>query len=299
MREFLNITPQVAPQGFDPIIWSQSFLAMGRVTREGELSNSGEDTPLFHALGRFLGQEARQTGLEGAQKNRRKTLPYNLRLLLTALESPSLSLRRYVQESTDARLKAAFRATLQLYCRLAEWHRIKAVGLTGVTLGTGKHETSSGFKSNVEPLTDTSTPTQTELLNRQMLAGLQSSLGTWSPYQVAIVTDVSVGEHANSIVLSFETALPIEAGDRVQILPRNSQEDVQEAASLLEEAFGKGSVQSDHLDKLAYLDLEGSGLDLTLKSSSIDAVLHEMQQHKPRFYSIGKAYPTGDDLPRK
>lgn len=292
-KVFLNITPQAAPQSFDPIIWAKTYLALGKVIREGELGNSGVDAPLFQALDCFLGRETRQDDYGVMQKDRRETLPQNIQKLLDALQAPSVALRPFVEKSDSVRLKAAFGATLQLYARLLEWHRVKAVGLTGVTIKSG-HESTTGVKSS-----GAFAPSPTEILSRKIKVGIKSRIGSSDPDQIGKVVGVSVGDTTTSITLSFETALPLEAGDRIQVWPRNSQESVQRIASLLEQTFGKGSVRQHHLDRLAYQDLRGFGQLDYRATSSVDEVLSTVLLLAPRFYSIGSVLPDEDGLSAK
>jgi hypothetical protein len=295
---FLDITPQATPKGFDPVIWTKTYPAMGKVIREGELGNSGVDAPLFQALDCFFGQEERHDDFRGMQSDRRKTLPQNVQVILEALEA-SVAVREYVEKSNSVRLRAAFCATLQLYMRLLEWHRVKAVGMTRVLLGSGKHATSTGVKSGANPATIAPVPSPTVMLNQKMKAGIKAGMDSWDLFQTATVTALSIGDLSSSRTLSSKTALPLEAGDRIQVWPRKGPKRQQHAVSSLETAVRAHNALTNNTAFSADSKVPFYAYCNTLMMRAEQGLvaLKHATEHAEMGIPVGHAQKEGDCLP--
>jgi hypothetical protein len=297
---FKEITPHAnTDSAFDPIIWVKSYPAMGNPIRKEELGNSGADSPLFHALDSFLGREPQEGDLREMQMERRETLPRIIREFLKALEDPSVSIRRFVEGSVSTRLQSTFDATVQLYLWFLERHRVKAVGITGVSLASGRHKTSSGVKSSGPGAHKTINPPglgPVQMLNQQMKLGMLSRLGKRDPWQVATIKKTSRGSHCDSILIEFRAAMPIQPGDHVQVFPTHDDDEVKEAVSALKARFGTSGDFPDRED-LSRRDL--SNVDKLLfqpENTNLKEFVDKLPVHKPRFYSISETDPNGKGL---
>ncbi|KAJ4997142.1 Cytochrome b5-like reductase apf12 [Colletotrichum sp. SAR 10_66] len=270
---------------FDPVVWIKTYPAMGRAVTSGELGNSGVDAPLFHALDVFIGRQQVKGDLRGMQSDRRATLPTNIRAFLDALGDDAGSVRDYVaaaraqlahvpseEQAQYKHLSAAWDGLLQLYVWFLERHRVKAVGITGVTLNTGRHSTSSGVKSGDQDkaMKDGKPKMRPEaMLSMQMKKGMVSRLGGRPLWQDAHVQSHSVYRGSVAVAVKLDANLPLEPGDRVQIWPPRKRKTLNRASSHHRRLRGS-SCPEDHDTSSGESDDDG----------------------EPRFYSIARVIPN-------
>ncbi|KAI8255444.1 Cytochrome b5-like reductase apf12 [Colletotrichum sp. SAR11_239] len=270
---------------FDPVVWIKTYPAMGRAVTSGELGNSGVDAPLFHALDVFIGRQQVKGDLRGMQNDRRATLPTNIRAFLDALGDDAGSVRDYVaaaraqlehvpseEQAQYKHLSAAWDGLLQLYVWFLERHRVKAVGITGVTLNTGRHSTSSGVKSGDQDkaMKDGKPKMRPEaMLSMQMKKGMVSRLGGRPLWQDAHVQSHSVYRGSVAVAVKLDANLPLEPGDRVQIWPPRKRKTLNRASSHHRRLRGS-SCPEDHDTSSGESDDDG----------------------EPRFYSIARVIPN-------
>ncbi|KAI8218539.1 Cytochrome b5-like reductase apf12 [Colletotrichum sp. SAR 10_86] len=270
---------------FDPVVWIKTYPAMGRAVTSGELGNSGVDAPLFHALDVFIGRQQVKGDLRGMQSDRRATLPTNIRAFLDALGDDAGSVRDYVaaaraqlehvpseEQAQYKHLSAAWDGLLQLYVWFLERHRVKAVGITGVTLNTGRHSTSSGVKSGDQDkaMKDGKPKMRPEaMLSMQMKKGMVSRLGGRPLWQDAHVQSHSVYRGSVVVAVKLDATLPLEPGDRVQIWPPRKRKTLNRASSHHRRLRGSPCPE-DHDTSSGESDDDG----------------------EPRFYSIARVIPN-------
>ncbi|KAF5510319.1 Cytochrome b5-like reductase apf12 [Colletotrichum siamense] len=270
---------------FDPVVWIKTYPAMGRAVTSGELGNSGVDAPLFHALDVFIGRQQVKGDLRGMQSDRRATLPTNIRAFLDALGDDAGSVRDYVaaaraqlehvpseEQAQYKHLSAAWDGLLQLYVWFLERHRVKAVGITGVTLNTGRHSTSSGVKSGDQDkaMKDGKPKMRPEaMLSMQMKKGMVSRLGGRPLWQDAHVQSHSVYRGSVVVAVKLDATLPLEPGDRVQIWPPRKRKTLNRASS-------------------HHRRLRGSPCPEDYDTSSGESD----DDGEPRFYSIARVIPN-------
>ncbi|KXH26625.1 cytochrome b5-like Heme/Steroid binding domain-containing protein [Colletotrichum simmondsii] len=240
---------------FDPVVWIKTYPAMGRAVTPGELGNSGADTPLFHALDVFIGRQDVKGDLTKMQSDRKATLPANIRAFLDALGDRAASVRDYVaacasrapqgvsseEQSQYRHLEAAWDGLLQMYVWFLERHRVKAIGVTGVSLNTGRHSTSSGVKSTDQCKHAGSSSADKgkgkpkmrpeAMLSMQMKAGMASRLGGRPLWQDARIQSQTVYEGSTVVEVKLDANLPLEAGDRVQVWPPRKRRNFNRASS--------------------------------------------------------------------
>ncbi|KAI8307266.1 Cytochrome b5-like reductase apf12 [Colletotrichum sp. SAR11_59] len=270
---------------FDPVVWIKTYPAMGRAVTSGELGNSGVDAPLFHALDVFIGRQQVKGDLRGMQSDRRATLPTNIRAFLDALGDDAGSVRDYVaaaraqlnhvpseEQAQYKHLSAAWDGLLQLYVWFLERHRVKAVGITGVTLNTGRHSTSSGVKSGDQDkaMKDGKPKMRPEaMLSMQMKKGMVSRLGGRPLWQDAYVQSHSVYRGSVVVAVKLDATLPLEPGDRVQVWPPRKRKTLNRASSHHRRLRGSPCPE-DHDTSSGESDNDG----------------------EPRFYSIARVIPN-------
>ncbi|KAI8284181.1 hypothetical protein K4K60_002110 [Colletotrichum sp. SAR11_57] len=270
---------------FDPVVWIKTYPAMGRAVTSGELGNSGVDAPLFHALDVFIGRQQVKGDLRGMQSDRRATLPTNIRAFLDALGDDAGSVRDYVaaaraqlehvpseEQAQYKHLSAAWDGLLQLYVWFLERHRVKAVGITGITLNTGRHSTSSGVKSGDQDkaMKDGKPKMRPEaMLSMQMKKGMVSRLGGRPLWQDAHVQSHSVYRGSVVVAVKLDATLPLEPGDRVQIWPPRKRKTLNRASSHHRRLRGSPCPE-DHDTSSGETDDDG----------------------EPRFYSIARVIPN-------
>ncbi|WDK22481.1 cytochrome b5-like heme steroid binding domain-containing protein [Colletotrichum graminicola] len=271
---------------FDPVIWIKTYPAMGRPVTPGELGNSGVDAPIFHALDAFIGRQNVKGDLKGMQSDRRATLPANIRAFLDALGDRTGGVRDYIaaahdrqrslpseQQSQYQRLSAAWDGLLQMYVWFLERHRVKAVGVTGVSLGTGRHSTSSGVKSSDQ--TKSAAAGQPKMrpetmLSMQMKMGMASRLAGRPLWQDARVQSQTKYQGSVVVTVRLDVNLPLEPGDRVQIWPPMKRKKVRRTCS--------------HTRRLRISSPEEHDASPGCESD-------DEAEAEPRFYSIARVNP--------
>ncbi|KAK1725545.1 uncharacterized protein BDZ83DRAFT_576155 [Colletotrichum acutatum] len=279
---------------FDPVVWIKTYPAMGRAVTPGELGNSGADTPLFHALDVFIGRQDVKGDLTAMQSDRKATLPANIRAFLDALGDKAGSVRDYVaacaarapkdvsseEQSQYRHLEAAWDGLLQMYVWFLERHRVKAIGVTGVSLNTGRHSTSSGVKST-DQCKHAGSPSAEKgkgkpkmrpeaMLSMQMKAGMASRLGGRPLWQDARIQSQAVYEGSTVVEVKLDAKLPLEAGDRVQIWPPRKRRNLKRTSSH-QRRLRASTPSEDH--------------DASSDESVEDG---EGDEAEPRFYSIAR-----------
>ncbi|KAK1638068.1 hypothetical protein BDP81DRAFT_316310 [Colletotrichum phormii] len=280
---------------FDPVVWIKTYPAMGRAVTPGELGNSGADTPLFHALDVFIGRQDVKGDLTGMQNDRKATLPANIRAFLDALGDGAGSVRDYVaactarathrlsseEQSQYRHLEAAWDGLLQMYVWFLERHRVKAIGVTGVSLNTGRHSTSSGVKSGDQCKHAGSSMASGKgkgkpkmrpeaMLSMQMKAGMASRLGGRPLWQDARIQSQTVYEGSTVVEVRLDAKLPLEAGDRVQVWPSRKRRN---ASSSHQRRVRASTPPEDH--------------DVSSDEDGDDGD----DEAEPRFYSIARVTP--------
>ncbi|KAK1960993.1 cytochrome b5-like Heme/Steroid binding domain-containing protein [Colletotrichum sublineola] len=269
---------------FDPVVWIKTYPAMGRPVTSGELGNSGVDAPLFHALDAFIDRQNVKGDLKGMQTDRRATLPANIRAFLDALGDQAGSVREYAaaaharklhlpsgKQSQYQHLSAAWDGFLQMYVWFLEQHRVKAVGITGVSLNTGRHSTSSGVKSADQARCATAARPEMRpetMLSMQMKKGMASRLAGRPLWQDARVQSQKRYQGSVEVTVRLDANLPLEPGDRVQIWPPRKRKKVNMTCS--------------HKRRLQALSSEDH--DASSRCESDD-------EGEPRFYSIARVVP--------
>ncbi|KAI3554856.1 cytochrome b5-like Heme/Steroid binding domain-containing protein [Colletotrichum abscissum] len=279
---------------FDPVVWIKTYPAMGRAVTPGELGNSGADTPLFHALDVFIGRQDVKGDLTKMQSDRKATLPANIRAFLDALGDRAASVRDYVaactarapqgvsseEQSQYRHLEAAWDGLLQMYVWFLERHRVKAIGVTGVSLNTGRHSTSSGVKSTDQCKHAGSSSAEKgkgkpnmrpeAMLSMQMKAGMASRLGGRPLWQDARIQSQTVYEGSTVVEVKLDAKLPLEAGDRVQVWPPRKRRKLNRT-SAYQRRLRASTPPEDH-------DVPS---DESVEDSDDD-------EAEPRFYSIAR-----------
>jgi ferredoxin-NADP reductase len=214
---FLSVPFHHGEDGFDPVYWAKTYPEIGRPVTTGTLTNSGVNSPLFHALDAFLGTIDPKDDLHGQQITRRSILPFPVRRFIQALEDPRYSLHSYVGKSNSPSVKAAFDAVIQIYTWLLERHRWRAISAISIALASGRPRTAGGANQNQ------STSPVDEMLNHQMQAAIDVRLRGHSPSLSSNVVSVSqTGNKTTSLTLLLPCLMPVEPGDRIQVWPRHN-----------------------------------------------------------------------------
>ncbi|KAK2001448.1 cytochrome b5-like Heme/Steroid binding domain-containing protein [Colletotrichum falcatum] len=286
-KVFEAMTPRDTAN-FDPVVWIKTYPAMGRPVTSGELGNSGVDAPLFHALDAFIGRQKVKGDLKGMQGDRRATLPANIRAFLDALGDTAGSVRDYVAASQDRqhqrhvpsrqlsqhrRLLMAWDGLLQMYVWFLERHRVKAVGITGVSLNTGRHSTSSGVKSSDQSKCAAAGKPKMRpetMLSMQMKKGMASRLAGRPLWQDARVQSQTKYQGITVVAVRLDANLPLEPGDRVQVWPPRKKR--------------KTKRTSPHQRRLRVSSPEDRDASSGCESDDDDDA-------EPRFYSIARVMP--------
>ncbi len=289
-ERWLHLTPQEGHRGVDPIVWERSFLKMGAKVFPDEPDNSGVDSPIFHAVDAFLGRAIVRDAdeLRAQQEGRRQGMPPTHRALMEALEAPELNVRRYVEASGDLRLAAAFRTVLSAYADFLELHRKKAIGAIGLI--SPHRPMTFGMRSSGGDVT--SLPTD-ELLQRQMATAIRMRVGDVDGRRSARIGRVEIDGRSALVRVEFDAPAALRAGDRLEVWPENSPQDVDRVLARAGVEFW-GPKATEIRQRVQGGDLHAlDGLEGTALANRLD---HDLPPLTPRMYSIGRIERNADGL---
>lgn len=292
---FCSVPFRHGQDGFDPVFWGKTYPEIGRPLRSGGLTNSGVNSPLFHALDSFLGTIDPTDDLHEQQIARRVLLPHPIRRFIEAIEDPRYSIRSYVEKSGSPAVTASFHAVLQTYAWLLERHRVRAVSAISIAIASGRPRTAGGAQQDRLKI-----PLD-EMLNRQMQGAIDRRLrGLPQTLTAKVVTVALAGRKATSLTLLFPCPLPVEAGDRIQIWPRSRVGQLE--ATEVQRIVGEKLEAADHValqEALASRDLRPLFTMERQPGISAQALVETLPVLCPRHYTVTHAETNVDGLAQR
>ncbi|KAL1970694.1 hypothetical protein VTN77DRAFT_4338 [Rasamsonia byssochlamydoides] len=291
---FCSVPFRHGQDGFDPVFWGKTYPEIGRPLRSGGLTNSGVNSPLFHALDSFLGTIDPKEDLHKQQIARRVLLPHPIRRFIEALEDPRYSIRSYVEKGGSPAVAASFNAVLQLYAWFLERHRVRAVSAISIAIASGRPRTAGGAQPDrlAIPLD--------EMLNRQMQEAIDTRLrGRPRTLSAKVVAVALTGRKTTSLTLLLPCPLPVEAGDRIQIWPRNKV-DPAEVAQVQRIVGEKESTHHTTLQELlASRDLRPLFTMDPRPGLSAQDLIEQLPVLRPRHYTVAYVENNIDGLAQR
>lgn len=218
----------------DPVVWAKTVAPFAVPVAPGYPGPSGTAAPIFHLMDAFWTRPSNTSVLGRESAKLADLAPRHWRALIAAVRQ--VSVRQHIQRSGSRFLEGLFDAVLDAYAGDKGFlgvHRLKAQGFLEVAFKAGRSVTIGGFKGLFAD--KTWTQIDRELLNTrdERYIGLASHPYRLLPKQ-GYIHDIDETRGINFISLSTaDTGLHYRPGDRVSILPENSDELVERTLEAL------------------------------------------------------------------
>jgi sulfite reductase (NADPH) flavoprotein alpha-component len=245
-KSFMKINPNpYSDLHVDPVVWAKTVAPFAVPINEGVAGPSGTAAPIFHILDTFFGRSSYMSRFGDEMKHLREWYPKHWQEFIEALAQ--ISVYDYVESTDNKTLSGIFKEAIQAYIGETGFlsrHRLKVYGYLDVGFKVGRSVTITGFTGLFsdrtwdevdEELNASRTERQTEFSQSTHFAEVKQ-----------VNTLRSEGDNwIRQIVLNTAgTGIRYRPGDRVGILPENSDEIVQKTLSALK-ARGNEPIRLD------------------------------------------------------
>lgn len=274
VKNITSIYSQISPNPHakfyvDPSVWAKTFALIGNSAHEGELGNSGINSPLFHVLDAFISRKSFTSNLGIQMQERAKYFPENYHSLIKLINA--FSVADYIEKSPDRKtLHPAFQEFINGYTGPKGFFAVHArIAVSYVKLATelGRTET------NNEVITGNSfgCPVQHkwQKINNDIVNGLQERKGDSCPFSMKMTTAENQGVNASSYT-------------RIDVMMRNNPEKSLWCVNN-DKVFNLTAILDKHPGGDSII-ISDAGLDMTNTFSAI----HRMQPHLIKKYYVGE-----------
>ena len=215
-----------SPTSVDPVLFGAIVADLAVPFKEHIPGPSGTAAPLFHVLDAFLGRKAFDSMIGVDAMRLRKWGPKAIAGFVTAIaQGPGA---QTIMTGGSRRLRGLVQTLTDLYSGPRGWleaHRLKVYGFIQMSFKVGRPVTIGGFAGTFHerPWRDVHTGLDEARAERELGAPVHSFKGV-----LAQRTPVSPGSDMHHVVLDVrDEGVVYRPGDRCQILPANTDEQVQ------------------------------------------------------------------------
>lgn len=237
-QTFLHSEPNSYSELYcDPVSWSKTIGILIPPILDGEMSMSGLQSSFTHLVDVLIGRFEYDGELGVLAMDERPWLPKLHQELFRGLAQ--CSIRSYVLKSKNQALHGSFNRLVRLFVHgFLESHRLKICGFLELGMKTGRKESSgqtalaaSGWQSRAwRKVNDDCLHSIAE---REQLMINPHSNGFTGAF-VEYITELAPGSESYRIVFDIAgTGMQYQAGDRVEILPKNRPELVTKMINVL------------------------------------------------------------------
>ena len=234
----------------DPVVWAKTVAPFAVAVIPGRPGPSGTAAPIFHYMDAFFGRPAYNTFMGQEITNLLAQSPRHWRTLMDA--TAKVSVRDYIARSGSRSLQGLFDSVLEAYAGDKGYlgvHRLKAYGFLEIAFKAGRSLTIGGFKGLFRD------KTWNQVDHELAIARDERYIGR-SPYQHELWLTNGVVSQADpkswTCFIQLETRdsnMRYRPGDRVSILPENSEELIRLTLDALH-ATGNETVKLNRLWQL-------------------------------------------------
>ena len=250
-----------SPTYVDPVVWSKTIARYAVPIKEGIQGPSGTASPLFQLLDIFVGRNQFNSPLGQAALQSRKWLALNHVQFLDAVEQ--VSIRDYVRECSDPKIKGLFQSVLEAYVGDTGFlgaHRLKAYGFLETAFKMGR---TSEYLDSHTRIKDRGWEYYHAQLAQSRLERLEGAPTHCQFGQIVSseATTASADDQVKSVIINTKDAgIRFEPGDRVGIFPENSPELISKTLKALK-ATGAENIRLDGPWKSTWPSISGNHAD--------------------------------------
>ena len=229
----------------DPVVWSKTVARYAIPIKEGIPGPSGSAAPLFQLLDVFLGRAEYDSVLGKDTLHFRRWYPRHHAEFLEAVAA--VSVREFVERSGDPCLKGIFHSALDAYIGDKGFlgaHRLKVYGFLETAYKVGRSMTTGGFAGSFKERPWEGVDEALETARRERYEGMPAHC-YYATIKSSGKTDEAADDRVKHVVLNTDGAgVRYEPGDRVGIMPENSDELVDKTLRALR-ATGEEPIRLD------------------------------------------------------
>ena len=209
----------------DPVVWAKTVAPFAVAVIPGRPGPSGTAAPIFHYMDAFFGRPTHNTFMGQEMVNLLAQSPRHWRTLMEA--TAKVSVREYIARSGSRSLQGLFDSVLEAYAGDKGYlgvHRLKAYGFLEIAFKAGRSLTIGGFKGLFRDKT-------WNQVDHELMSARDERYIGHSPYQHELWLTNGLISQADpkswTCFIQLETRdsnMRYRPGDRVSILPENSEE---------------------------------------------------------------------------
>ena len=237
-----SIYPQIDPNlrgrhALDQVLWAKTVGTAGIPIFDGAPSPSGTAQPQIHALDAFLERRDYRSMVGEQSIYLAGFFPRHWRELVTALRE--VSVRHYVEESRNPRLRGVYNAVLDAYVGDRGWmglHRSKAYGFLEVSFKVGRQVTTGArFTGLFKDRTWDKVDSELSIVRDERRPSVGPPVVFGTARRGRVVTDPATGAWTCYAQIDVDgQGVHHEPGDRVGILAENDDELVRRTVAALQ-----------------------------------------------------------------
>lgn len=224
-ESLLKIDPNPhSPTYADPLVWAKTVAPFAAPTRPGELGLSGGGSPIFHVLDALFERQRYDSQIGHELLALRDWMPPKHRTLFAILGQ--ISLQDYMTQHPDSELTGLYQLTLEAYTGKRGWlgvHRLKVYGFMELGFKAGRTQTNGGFSGQVQQRAWEALDDSLEESRRERY-GPKPMQCPFASRKGVLPTTAEQEGPVRQVQLDIQgEGLRYEVGDRLGILPRNSE----------------------------------------------------------------------------
>ncbi len=245
-HSFLKIDPNPHSNTYvDPVVWAKTVARYAIPIKEGIPGASGTAAPIFQLLDVFFGRRRYDSVLGKDALHFRQWYPRHHREFLQAVERVPVG--DFLDASGDSCLKGIFRTALDAYVGEKGFlgaHRLKVYGFLETAYKVGRSMTTGGFSGSFKERPWDEVDETLDTSRRERYEGLPAHC-YYATIKSSAKTDETADDWVKHVVLNTAGAgIRYEPGDRVGIMPENSDELVDKTLRALR-ATGEEPIRLD------------------------------------------------------
>ncbi len=219
----------------DQVVWAKTVAPFAVPVIPGRAGPSGTAAPIFHYMDAFFGRPAYDSALGHETTKLMEQSPRHWRTLIDAVGK--VSVREYIARSGNKSLQGLFDTVLEAYAGDKGYlgaHRLKAYGFLEIAFKAGRSLTIGGFKGLFRDKTWNQIDHELGNTRDERYLGLASYHHELTLTRGAISESATRNWTCHIQLDTSVTEMQYRPGDRISILPKNSDELIQRTLEALQ-----------------------------------------------------------------
>jgi len=236
-KSFMNINPNPhSDSHVDPVVWAKTVAPFAVPIAKDSAGPSGTSAPIFHVLDTFFGRQNYDTRFGSEMLHLRNWYPKHWQNFIEALSE--ISIADYVESKGNPTLKGVFKDVTQAYAGESGFlsrHRLKVYGYLDIAFKVGRSVTITGFTGLFKDRTWDLVDLELAYSRDERETGFPRSNHYATVKSVDIPqADADKERWVRRVALDISnTGIRYQAGDRVAVLPENSEDLVDKTLTAL------------------------------------------------------------------